>query len=229
MQETLKIFEDAIRVLENGREPLEKRLSNLDKVIKNLQQESENRPENRDVIQVLLSQREELIREIDKLNTTVEGILQMAHGTESKTFDSIDPLLSRIDFSYCTKLADLLKFYLMLMRGGPVKLTKIVADLKERAKVYSRRARKGEDPREKRAPKNADIIKLVSDLRSGYSSPKQKTTSQFHFDRNLKTVRLIRLEDRVKEPKAKKSNVDGRAASTSPAASKENRAQSALA
>ena len=127
--------------------------------------------------------------------------------TWKRTSDSGGPDIWPNKYSLITRLSNLLVFYLTELRGGPVTITKMVDDLNRGgALIRTPRVRKGEDARTPRQVRRADVIKLFADLRSGYSAEKQKSSSPFHYDNSLDTIRLIPYEERLKEPEEPKKS-----------------------
>jgi hypothetical protein len=125
----------------------------------------------------------------------------LSRGTVPGTAEGGGPDIYPHKYSYLTKIPDLVRFYLIEIGGGPVKVTKMIDDLNRGgANVYSRRPRKGENKDIARPLVRSDITKLFSDLRSGYNAEKQKTSSPFAMDMSLDTVRLVPYEERTKKP-----------------------------
>jgi hypothetical protein len=194
-----KIYNDALLGLQNGVSELQRELTDVDIGIEQLRQQRSDHP----LIAYSLPEREKLLAQIDTINRQINRIrkLSAAGGIESEADKKDDGLKLRPDlFTSITNIPELIRLYLTLIGGGPVKVDTMIDDLnKGGAKVYSRRPRKGEDRSKPRPLVHSDITKLFSDYRSGYSTERQKSTSPFQYSPSVNELRLLTPEERQKE------------------------------
>ena len=190
-----EIYTDALSTLGKGLARLQQKLSDVDEGIEQLRQQNSNHP----LIAMSLPERDKLLAQINTLVKQINRIQKLAE-TGGIEAEKEDPLKMRPDmFASITNIPELIRLYLTLVGGGPVKVDKMIDDLnKGGAKVYSRRPRKGEDRSKPRPLVHSDITKLFSDFRSGYSSEKQKSSSPFQYNPSVNELSLLTPEERKK-------------------------------
>ena len=190
-----EIYKKALKVMQDGNEDLRERLDTVDKEIERLRLENKDSP--------VMPERNKLLIEIERLTRVIENTRKLTQGVFDGTNIAAEGLdIYRGKYRFITTLRELLKHYMVEVGGGPVRISKIVTDLMNAdAKVYSRRERKGEDPNTPRLVREPEIRKLISELQSGYSSPKRKSDSYYKYvGGDDEMIVLVEPADRIKHP-----------------------------